>query len=897
MATMVKTDKNQKTKENGEKTTPMMAQYLAIKAEHQDYLLFYRMGDFFELFFADAVQAAAALDLTLTRRGQHDGQDIAMCGVPVHAHEAYLSRLVKKGFKIAIADQIETPEQARRRGGHKALVERAVVRIVTPGTLTEDSLLEARAANYLAVMVERGGQIALAWADVSTGDLQVETCDLLRLNGLLARLEPQEIVLADQLIENHRQSAWYEEWQEYLSPLPFSRFDLDNGRRRLLSLFGVATLDGFGDFLPVEIAALGALADYLYLTQCGQTPLLRMPVRGAGGSLMEIDAATRRSLELTRTQQGDRAGSLLAAIDQTITAAGARLLAQRLAAPLTDPASINQRLDFVAAWVEDGAGRDALRVHLRECPDLERALSRLVLDRGGPRDVAAVRDALIVAAALQLQLAQNAVIADHPVLWAPIARCGRQLGDHAILIDRLGRALADELPLLTRDGGFIRDGYHPQLDHWRLLQRDGRQVIANLQARYAEQTGVPTLKIRHNNILGYYIEVTAQQAPRLQTDDMKAQFIHRQTISNATRFITTELADLEREIVAAADKILALELELFADLRGEIQGRIGMIEKTAAALAELDVGAGLAELAVRYDYVRPAVDDSHDFVITGGRHPVVEIALHKQSSRFVANDCDLGPSARLWLLTGPNMAGKSTFLRQNALIAILAQTGSFVPARQAKIGVVDRLFSRVGAADDLARGRSTFMVEMVEAAAILNQATDRSLVILDEIGRGTATYDGLSIAWACLEHLHDVNRCRGIFATHYHELTALVNSLAQLCCYCLKIKEWQDQVIFLHEVGKGVAERSFGLHVARLAGLPASVLSRAGQVLGDLERDHSLRNPLSKPKKKAEALPLFDLPKSSPALIRLQQLEADMLTPRAALDLVYELTAMVRRDG
>ena len=882
-----------------EKVTPMMAQYLGIKADHPDDLLFYRMGDFFELFFADAVKAAAALDLTLTRRGHHDGEDIPMCGVPVHAHEAYLARLIKKGFRVAIAEQVETPEQARRRDGHKALVRRAVVRVVTPGTLTEDSLLEARAANYLAVLVERGGRMALAWADVSTGELQVETVDAMRLAGLLARLEPQEIVLPEGVLEKSRETPWVEEWQERLTPLPSSRFDHENGQRRLLSLFGVATLDGFGDFEPMEIAALGALADYLHLTQCGQMPVLRMPVRGMGGAVMEIDAATRRSLELTRTQQGDRAGSLLAAIDLTITAAGARLLAQRLAAPLTDPVQINQRLDMIAIWVAATPQRLELRETLRACPDLERAISRLSLDRGGPRDLAAIRDALRVAAQLQMQMANHPGATDDPVRWAAMASLGRQLGDHAVLIDRLARALADELPLLSRDGGFIRSGYHDQLDHFQNLQRDGRQVIAALQARYIDQTGVNTLKIRHNNILGYYIEVSAQQAPRLQTPEMQAIFIHRQSMSNATRFTTTELADLEREIAAAADKALALELELFADLRGEILGRIATIEKTALALAALDVSTALAQLAIEYDYTRPDIDTSRNFVITGGRHLVVEIALKKQGGHFVANDADLGPSARLWLLTGPNMAGKSTFLRQNALIAIMAQMGSFVPARQARIGVIDRLFSRVGAADDLARGRSTFMVEMVEAAAILNQATEQSLVILDEIGRGTATYDGLSIAWACLEHLHNVNRCRGVFATHYHELTALADTLAALRCYRLKIREWQDQVIFLHEVGPGIAERSFGLHVARLAGLPAAVIDRAGQVLQELEQERPLAAPKSR--KKPESLPLFEqsitLPKPSPALIRLQSLEADSLTPRAALDLVYELTAMVRQDG
>lgn len=884
------------------KITPMMAQYLALKAQHQDYLLFYRMGDFFELFFNDALVASAALDLTLTRRGEHDGAPIPMCGVPVHAHETYLARLVSKGYKVAIAEQVETPEQAKQRDGYKALVRRDVVRIITPGTLTEDNLLDARSANYLAVLVELQGQKSLAWTDVSTGFLQVEHVSPKSLINLLARLDPREIVLSDALLAQSRDTGWYVEWQERLSPLPASRFDLENGRRRLHDIFSIATLDGFGAFSDSEIAALGALADYLHLTQCGQMPLLRMPIRGGSDAVMDIDAATRRSLELTRTQQGERAGSLLSCIDETMSAAGARLLGSWLAAPLTDPAAINKRLDALSVWVDDGDARNRLRTNLRQCPDLERALGRLSVDRAGPRDIAGIRDGLAIAARILLDLAQMPITRDDPLRWAALAPHARDLGDHHILVDRLSRALDDELPLLTRDGGFIRPGYHEQLDHFRSLQRDARQVMANLQARYAEHTGVNTLKIKHNNILGYFIEVTAQQAPRLQTTEMQGLFIHRQTMAGATRFITTELADLERDIAAAADKALALELDLFRDLRDEIMGRIGVIEKTALALAMLDVTSALAELAVRHDYVRPVIDDSTIFMIRDGRHPVVERALKKQSEAFVPNNADLGPQTRLWLLTGPNMAGKSTFLRQNALIAIMAQMGSFVPASHAHIGVVDRLFSRVGAADDLARGRSTFMVEMVEAAAILNQATEKSLVILDEIGRGTATYDGLSIAWSCLEYLHNHNRCRGIFATHYHELTALSETLPHLECHCMKVREWQDQVIFLHEVGPGSAERSFGLHVARLAGLPAIVLDRAAEVLNNLQDGKTLiAAPASKPRKTPEPMPLFDAPavlaKPSSALLRLKGIEANDLTPRAALDLVYELTELARKEG
>lgn len=888
-----------------QKITPMMAQYLALKAAWPDYLLFYRMGDFFELFFQDAIHVASVLDLTLTKRGEHDGAPIPMCGVPVHAHDSYLARLVRKGYQVAIADQVETPEEAKKRDGYKALVRREVVRIVTAGTLTEESLLDARSANYLAVLVRRHQALAIAWADVSTGALQLEPLSEPRIGTVLARLDPREIVLSETLAGQCRSQSWYEEWQERLSILADSRFDFNNGRRRLEDLFQLGTLDGIGAFSEAEIAALGALVDYIHLTQCGQMPILRLPTKGANDQqgVMEIDAATRRSLELTRTQNGERTGSLLDAIDMTITAAGARLLAQRLSSPLTDPDQINTRLDLIEIWTQSGPERATLRADLKACPDLERAMGRLSVGRGGPRDLAAIRDALAVSSRIRLNLAHHPIASDQPMLWAAMTPIGRDLCDHHILIDRLNRALGDELPVLTRDGGFIRPGYHEQLDYFQGLQRDARQLMAALQQRYADQTGVSTLKIKHNNILGYFIEVTAQQAPRLQTPDMQGLFIHRQTMAGATRFTSTELVDLERDIAAAADKALALELELFKDLCDEVLGRVGVLEKTATALADLDVAAALAELAIHWNYVRPTITNDQAFHIVAGRHPVVEIALKKQSEPFIANDADLGQTGRLWLLTGPNMGGKSTFLRQNALIAILAQMGAFVPAKSATIGVVDRLFSRVGAADDLARGRSTFMVEMVETAAILNQATNQSLVILDEIGRGTATYDGLSIAWACLEHLHDQIKCRGIFATHYHELTALADTMPNLKCYTMKVREWQDQVIFLHSVVPGTAERSFGLHVARLAGLPAGVLKRAGDILGHLEQGRPPINPQKNRKTTPDPLPLFDQApapapqKPSAALIRLKGIEANDLSPRAALDLVYELTELARQDG
>jgi DNA mismatch repair protein MutS len=873
-------------------TTPMMAQYLEIKRANPDCLLFYRMGDFYELFFADAVKAAAALDITLTRRGKHDGVDIPMCGVPVHASETYLSRLIRQGFKVAVCEQVEDPAEAKKRGG-KSPVRRAVIRLVTPGTITEDSLLDARRHNYLLALAEAGGAFGLAWLDLSTGDFHTQPVGAGALGAALARLEPGEILAAERLLQRADLFELFADWKSALTPLANARFDSEGGKKRLAALYGVASLDGYGNFDRAELAAAGALVDYVELTQQGKLPLLAPPQQLAAGAVMEIDAATRRNLELVQTLSGERRGSLLAVIDRTVTGAGARLLAEHLGAPLTDPAAIIDRLDAVQFFAGDERLREDLRAVLRRCPDIERALSRLSLGRGGPRDLAALRDTLGEVPGLRQRLAGSGLASPPPLVGA----ASRDLGEHATVVERLGRALAPDLPLIIRDGGFIAAGYAAELDELRLLRDQSRKMMAALQARYAEETGVASLKIRHNNVLGYYIEVTPQHAAKLTGEEPGGRFIHRQTMASAMRFTTVELGEIESRIASAADKALALELALFEDLVSEVAARGAAIAGAAAALAALDVGAALAQLAVDARYTRPEIDDSIAFAIKGGRHPVVETALAtSQSSGFIANDCDLRGGQRLWLLTGPNMAGKSTFLRQNALIAILAQIGSYVPANSARIGIVDRLFSRVGAADDLARGRSTFMVEMVETAAILNQAGPRALVILDEIGRGTATYDGLSIAWACVEHLHDGNRCRALFATHYHELTALAAKLPDLACHTMRVKEWQGEVVFLHEIAPGSADRSYGIHVAKLAGLPQSVIARATAVLETLEKGEQ-SGALTR---LAEDLPLFNLARRPAAAPRQSALDAalgdirpDELTPRDALEALYRLKGLL----
>jgi DNA mismatch repair protein MutS len=868
--------------------SPVMAQYLEIKEANPGCLLFFRMGDFFELFFDDAVAAAQALDIALTKRGRHDGADIPMCGVPVHTAETYLARLIRAGFKVAICDQIEDPAEARRRGG-KGPVRRAITRVVTAGTLTEEGLLDARRHNYLAGIAEAGGEIGLAWLDLSTGAFELMPTSEGALAGDLARLTPGEILLPERMLTRPRLFELLAEWKPVLTPLPNPRFESEAARRRLQEFYGVGALDGFGGFGRAELAAAGALIDYVGLTQQGRAPHLQPPRQVMPASVMQIDAATRRNLELAATLAGQRKGGLVATIDRTVTGAGARLLADHLAAPLTEPAAIAARLDAVEFFVDRPELREAMRERLKRCPDIERGLTRLSLGRGGPRDLAALCQSLGETAAFRDMLAAPALVP----LPERLAAAQRGLGEHGLLVDRLRRALAAELPLFARDGGFIAAGYSGELDEWRGLRDESRRMIAALQARYAGETAIGALKIRHNNVIGYYIEVSANHAGKLGPE-----FIHRQTMAGAQRYTTAELADLETKIASAAERALALELRLHEDLVAEVMARRAEIAAAAAALATLDLATALAELAAEALWVRPVVDETTAFEIVGGRHPTVEAALGAcgNGGAFVANDCVLAED-RIWLVTGPNMAGKSTFLRQNALIAILAQMGSYVPARSARIGIVDRLFSRVGAADDLARGRSTFMVEMVETAAILNQASARSFVILDEIGRGTATFDGLSIAWATLEHLHEVNRCRTLFATHYHELTALAAKLPALACHTMRVKEWKGDVVFLHEVGPGTADRSYGIHVAKLAGLPKSVTARAEEVLSVLEKGEQ-GGALAR---LADDLPLFSAarrraepaPRESAVEALLHDTRPDELTPREALDLLYRLKALV----
>ncbi len=857
--------------------TPMMAQYLALKEEAGDCLLFYRMGDFFELFFEDARIASGVLDIALTARGEHAGEKIPMCGVPVHAATAYLQRLIKAGHRVAIAEQTESPEAARKARGSKALVNRAIIRFVTAGTLTEEALLDARAANWCVAVGEAGGGVAIAAADVSTGRFEVIATSPQALGAELARLAAAEVIAAEG--GDVPATVWR----------PRGDFDSARGEQRLKQLHGVATLDGFGQFDRAMLAAAGGLIAYLDHNGKGSLPFLRAPVIRRSAETMAIDAATRESLELTCTAGGTRKGSLLDAVDRTVTGAGARLLAADLGAPLMERGAIEARLALVAAFHDDPDMRARLRERLRALPDIGRAIGRLAAGRGSPRDLGQLRDGLDGA-----WLLAETLCAD-PLGIELLAELAPRLRGHGQLIDLLKRALVASPPIETGDGGYIAEGYDAALDDLRDAGSGGRRAIAALEARYRAETGINALKIRHNNVLGYHVEVPAKNADALMKPD--SGFTHRQTMAGAVRFNAPELHEVASRVTQAGAHAVAAEAAHLEDLVAAALARAEPIAATADALARLDVAAGLAERAAEGGWARPHLVEHPCFEIVGGRHPVVEAAVAKSGDRFVANDCALSERSRLWLVTGPNMGGKSTFLRQNALIAVLAQAGSYVPAASATLGLVDRLFSRVGASDNLARGRSTFMVEMVETAAILAQATPNSFVILDEVGRGTSTYDGLAIAWAVVEAIHEDNRCRCLFATHYHELTRLAERCDALSLHHVRAREWKGELVLLHEVAEGPADRSYGLAVARLAGMPPATVARAKAVLAKLEAGRAKTGGLAAG---LDDLPLFAAAaavpeeKADPLREAVEELDVDTLSPREALEMLYRLKGIVR---
>lgn len=875
---------------SAEGATPALAQWFAAKQAHPDALVFFRMGDFFELFFEDAVRAGEALGLAVSHRGEHQGRPVPMAGVPVHAQENYLARLIRHGFRVAICDQRETPEQAKARKA--PTIRREVVRLVTPGTVTEEALLDGARPAWLLALAREEGAWGAAWADLSTGAFGCEALPPAELPALLARLDPAEILAPEEMAE-HPALRSVAERLTRAEPV-------GDPLRQLTGFFEVAGLDGFGSFTAAELAACALALDYVRRTQGEAAPRLRPPEPQGGRETLRMDAATRRSLEILRSERGDTRNCLATAVDRTLTAAGCRELAARLAAPLTDPAAIAARHDAVQVLLEAPPLRATLRGCLKGAPDMARALARLALDRFAPRDLAAIREGLTRAETMADALAEAGTL---PALLAEARGALRPEGSPRA---ELARALADDLPARLEDGNIIAPGYDGELDALKRLRDDARGAIAAMQMDLAQAWGVASLKIRHHQQFGFLAELPAAAGEKLLREappgleGTPQAPIHRQTMANAHRFTCAALAELDRKLAAAGEQAARREVMVVRHLRDLCLRAARLIDGAAAALAEIDIHAASAELAAGGAWCRPEMVPRPDFEIHGGRHPVVEAALARaHGPAFVPNDADLSPGQRLCLLTGPNMAGKSTFLRQNAIMVLLAQAGLFVPAARARIGLVDRLFSRVGAADDIAGGRSTFMVEMTETAAILNQATARSLVVLDEVGRGTATWDGLAIAWSVLEALHDQIRCRAIFATHFHELTALAGKLPELQLATMKVREHRGEVIFQHMVGPGAAEKSWGLHVARLAGVPRSVVARAGAVLASLEERARGLDPL------AGELPLFHRPalvesrgQSQSSVVdsalrdAIDALDPDQLTPREALEALYRLRSI-----
>ncbi|AKK20043.1 DNA mismatch repair protein MutS [Candidatus Liberibacter africanus] len=871
-------------------STPMMRQYIEIKSINPDSLLFYRMGDFYELFFDDACVASRCLGITLTKRGKHLGKDIPMCGVPIHTANHYIQRLIKTGYRIAICEQIESPLEAKKRG-NKSLVQRSVVRLVTPGTITEDQLLSPTDSNYLMAVARIRTEWSIAWIDISTGTFKTSKSNRHRLISDIMRIDPREIIFSEKELSHAEYKSLFETLGNIAIAQPNVFFDHSIAERRIADYYNITTVDTFGSFPPVEKTAVAAAISYIKKTQLVDKATIGYPEREDINSTLYIDSAARSNLEILRTLSGNREESLLKTIDYSITGAGGRLFAERIASPLTDSKKINTRLDSIDFFIQNLMLAKSIQKILKSSPDVPRALSRLKIGRGEPKDLAVIRDGIRSGRDILNILLNNNLPEEIRDAVETLKKLPESLGK--ILFSML----SDNLPTFKKDGGFLRDGADSTLDETRLLRDQSKRIIASLQCKYAEETKIKNLKIKHNNHLGYFIEVTSSNANILKkTSEPTNRFIHRQTMANLTRFTTLELIDLENRIANAINKALLIELEAFDALSNAIIEKSAELINASQVISIIDVSIALAVLANEQNYCRPIIDNSTKFIVQDGRHPIVEKTLKKKFSKpFIANNCDLScpknkNCGKIWLITGPNMGGKSTFLRQNALIVIMAQMGSYVPASYANIGIVDKLFSRVGSADNLATGRSTFMVEMIETASILNQATNQSFVILDEIGRGTSTLDGLSIAWATIEYLHETNRCRGLLATHFHELTDLSKSLERLHNATLQVSESKEELIFLHKVIPGIADHSHGIQVGKLAGLPSTVISRAYDILKIFEKLYSHDQKEIHPPKYQITESQNDISKESSLFIeKIKEINLDELTPLHALKELYSL--------
>ena len=862
------------------KTTPMMEQYLTIKNKHKDALLFYRMGDFYELFFEDAIAASKALDITLTKRGKTNGMDIPMCGVPFHSADNYLPKLIKKGFNVAVCEQTETIEEAKSNL-KKGPLKREVVRIISPGTLTEDNLLDRNANNFLGAISDVNGSISISWVDVSTGcfksrNLQKENNQKQLLTNLLLRMNFSEILVSDAMELN----IISEEWHSIIKKQSSSLFHYSSCLQQICSYFSIMSLEGIGKFSDGEVIASGVLLSYLKLTQCGKLPILSMIKNESENNFLEIDYFTQKSLEILSNLSGETKGSLITSLDETKTAGGARLLKQRITEPFYKVVEIEKRYNLINWFLSNDIDIFKLQNNLENIPDIERSLSRISLLRGSPKDLSVLCNGLLNVK----QIYEIIILFKDRLNQAPLLNnILNQISVDYSLFEDIKNSLKKDLPLSTKEGGFIRDGYDDNLDKLRNLRNNELEEITKLQNKYSDLTNVNSLKIKYNRMLGYHIEVRAVHDKALRDKDI---FIHRQTTAQTSRFTTIELNEAENQLINSYDKSISIEMDIFKNFTNQIINEGKKILDIASAISELDIGIMVVKQSKDRDYVCPKILENKTLEIIEGRHPVVETQMKLSENSFISNDCILNKDDFLWLITGPNMAGKSTYLRQNALIVIMAQAGLFVPAKEANIGVFDKIFSRVGASDDLAKGQSTFMIEMIETSLILNTASEKSLVILDEIGRGTATFDGLAIAWSVLDYLHNKIKPRTLFATHYHELTPLKENLNHLSCHKMSIKEWNNSIIFMHKIIEGEADKSYGIHVAQLAGLPFEVIKKATQLLSKLEnkKDNSYL-------KKSDNLDdnYSNINESQSFFKEFDNINVDDISPREALDILYKL--------
>ncbi len=876
------------------KTTPMFQQFLEIKAENEGCLLFFRMGDFYELFFEDAVIAAKELDIALTSRGKYDGKPVPMCGVPYHSYMPYLEKLTKNNFKIAICEQVESPEEAKLRGGNKAIVKREVVRVVTPGTLTEEVLLDAEKNNFLLSIYKEKENIGFSWLDISTGELFTQIGNKKDLCPSIARIRPSEILI----IDNSEIQALKESIEKAFN-LPISSIlqNVVNGKKaeKLICIhYGIKSLSSFGSFTSNELIACWSLLEYVSMTQKGYFPPIGFPSSIKSNTSMMIDVSTRKSLEISENLAGNKKGSLISAVNKTLTSVGARKLYEDISAPLTDIKKINSRLDMVSFFIESNHSRQETREILKLSADIDRAKARIVLSRGGPRDLKSILFGIEAAHRLEI-IYSNKSIKKLPTNFKELKVF---LKGCTKLLKTLNDSVVENPPLFIRDGGFIKKGYSVELDKIKSLRDKSRTHILNLELSERKKTNLPALKIKYNNAIGYFFEVTQLQKEKLLKSQNSERFIPRQSLKGAARFMTDELSELSESITSSVNKAIELEINIYEELKNMINLNSKELSEISYAIACLDVSSSLAEVSIINNFIRPTITNGKNLEIKGGRHPSVELSMKKSGEgQFYSNDCDLRESDRIWLITGPNMAGKSTFLRQNALISILAQAGCYVPADSAVIGIIDSLFSRVGSSDDLASGRSTFMVEMLETAAILNQATEKSLVIMDEVGRGTSTYDGLSIAWAILEHLHSKTKSRTLFATHYHELIQLSLEMPALSCHTMKVKEWDNKIIFLYTVIDGIAKGSYGIHVASLAGVPHDVIDRAKQILSNFEdtKKYNQGSKNIKDLKKIKNNKENKITAKDKLLDEVASINLDQLTPKDALDKLYSYVNKIKK--